>query len=577
MMSDLKKQILDEGSYAFVGNRVTARYTEEFDPMHQHNVYLAALPSILSDREAAYQLRLEPAYLESERQLSIEYRQHAVQRLVNVVQPTANQLELHQRFSRVIRSGYVTRNPLSAEWNKQLRSAFPNLLWDEVNEYTKPVISPSATGFSIIGTSGVGKTKSVERVLAYYPQLIVHHEYNGNAFDRHQLVWLKLECPYNGSLKALVLNFFQSVDVVMGTDFYRKFHKSRRSADELLPDMAIIASSLGLGVLVIDEIQRLSLAHSGGAEKMLNFFVKLNNQIGVPVVIVGTHKAQNILTKELAQIRRGLGQGDMIWSNQENDEQWQLFVKKIWKYQFTTVETPLDNKLKDALYEESQGILDIAVKLYMLTQWSVIGQSNEKITPAIIKDIARECMKSAQPILSALRNGRTEDLIKYGDVIPLSQEYLEDYLKTQKERVILDGRLNTLQNQQKAEKWDQINVADEELLVIQIAMALINAGVDENTAKDCAKKSLQFNGASTDLKVAMWDAFDLARKERQNVTAAAKSKKSPSTKKNSSKTMPYSEQDLRRIVEQGYKDGIPPYQSLHEAGYIHTSLEFHTA
>ena len=37
---------------------------------------------------------------------------------------------------------------------------------------------------------------------------------------------------------------------------------------------------------MIDEIQHLSMAKSGGSEKMLNFFVNLVNNVGVPVILV---------------------------------------------------------------------------------------------------------------------------------------------------------------------------------------------------------------------------------------------------------------------------------------------------
>ncbi|AIQ20647.1 hypothetical protein H70357_31130 [Paenibacillus sp. FSL H7-0357] len=566
--------MLADGTHAFVGNRAIARYTESLDPMHQHNVYIAALPPILSTKEAAVQLRLEPAYLESEREQAPEYRQHAVQRVSNLIQPTPNQLDLHQRISRVIRGGYVTRNPLSAEWTKQLRSAYPELKWDGEDDYTKPVLSSAATGFSIVGTSGVGKTKSVERVLAYYPQLIVHHEYNGHRFERHQIVWLKLECPYNGSIKALVFNFFQSVDVIMGTDFYRKFYKSRRSADELLPEMSLIASSLGLGVLVIDEIQRLNKAASGGAEQMLNFFVKLNNQIGVPVILIGTHKAQQILTKEFAQVRRGLSQGEMIWTPLSvDDREWEMFIKKLWKYQFTSEYTPLDDSLRDMMYDQSQGIVDIAVKLFMLIQWSLIGFAEvEKITPQLIKQTAKTHMKTAQPILDALRNGDEEKLITYGDVIPLEADLLNNFYQNQRGKLVVSGRMNTLAMQQKLESVESVGEADEELLVIQIAMNLVNMGVEQELAKACAKKALDRNGASHDIKIAMWDAFELVRvsKEEQSQPKVGRNPKS-----RADKNVSYSDQDLRAIYAQALSVRKPPYDALGEAGYIRNALEFY--
>ena len=46
-----------------------------------------------------------------------------------------------------------------------------------------------------------------------------------------------------------------------------------------------------LGLLVIDEIQHLNQAKSGGAEKMLNFFLQLMNTLGLPVVLIGTYGA----------------------------------------------------------------------------------------------------------------------------------------------------------------------------------------------------------------------------------------------------------------------------------------------
>ena len=54
--------------------------------------------------------------------------------------------------------------------------------------------------------------------------------------------------------------------------------------------MGQVATQKALGVLVIDEVQRLGLKRSISKEAMLEFFVALVNVIGVPVVLVGTPK-----------------------------------------------------------------------------------------------------------------------------------------------------------------------------------------------------------------------------------------------------------------------------------------------
>jgi len=99
--------------------------------------------------------------------------------------------------------------------------------------------------------------------------------------------------------------------------------------------MATVAANHYIGVLVIDEIQRLSLAKSGGADLLLNFFVQLVNDMGVPVVLVGTYGALAVLSGQFSVLRRGTGQGDLIWDRMQKDGQWELFVKSLFRAQYT--------------------------------------------------------------------------------------------------------------------------------------------------------------------------------------------------------------------------------------------------
>ncbi|WP_419877522.1 ATP-binding protein [Brevibacillus centrosporus] len=560
-MSNYEIQV--QARNVFVGNEVKAKYHDVQEPMYKHNAFIEALPPLLNTSEVAKRLRRSPAYKEEERHFPPEQRLQAVQRLANLVIPMPRLLELEKRFYRMISNGYMPRNPLSAEWKRQMKSAFPEIDWG--TEYYKPVIRSTASGFAIIGASGVGKTTAIESVLSLYPQVIRHSQYNGQSFHQAQIVWLKLECPMDGSTKGLCLNFFQSLDTILNTNYYKSLGKSRRTADELLPDMAALASTLGMGVLVIDEIQRLSIAKSGGAEKMLNFFVQLMNMIGIPVVLVGTFKALNILQREFAQARRGAGQGDLILTNFADDEIWDYFVNVLWNYQWTNVKTPLTPALRDALYDESQGIIDIAVKLYMLVQWRVIGEGNEKITPNLIHEVAKDSLKLAKPILNALRTKDMEVLSQVKDVLPLMRDF-ESYYHRARERVIVEGVLNTVRNQQSM----VTNVIDEEQSpMIRVAQWLVDAGFEPEVARLCAKQAINRSGTQDALQQVMWDAFELA-KENKSKNEVKKSIKKPHIKKK-----PYFENDLRSIVEKAKEKGIPPYEALQQAGYIKEAMEFH--
>jgi len=488
--------------------------------------------------------------------------------LANCVLPLPEYLETGLKFTRMLHNGYLARNPLSPEWAKQIRSGFPNLDWDRGPYKYTPLIRSTSAGFSVIGVSGAGKTTLIESLLSLYPQVIVHREYNGYPFDQQQLVYLKLDCPFDGSPRGLCTNFLFALDQVLGTNYIVKCDNPKYTTDRLLPAMAWIAGAVGLGVLVIDEIQRLKGAKKDGSSTLLNFFIQLTNTMKVPVVLVGTYKAFGLFTKEFALARRTTGQGDVVIHNFADDEVWDFFVNSIWKYQFTNIPTPLSPALKKVLYDESQGIADICVKIYMLAQWQVIGTNDEKITPALIKGIVRENLRNVEPTLRAIRNNDIETLCRIEDVRP-QKNLLEEHLSQAIHRVSLQGTLNTLQNQESAAKAVQTGAGDSP--VEQLAMLLVQAGYEAEVALKCAQKAYLRFASEVDLKLASSEAFRLAAEDfdpKKNTKESHAPHPSPRKEKVSSFSG-----DLREIIKKAAK-GIPPYEALKAAGVIRPATEF---
>jgi ABC-type dipeptide/oligopeptide/nickel transport system ATPase component len=560
-----------------IGRTEDATYRESPNRLYRHNCYIEALPSRWDVREVHRLITQEPYYDEEERKEPALVRLESVNNISKCVFAMPDCFDIERKFSGMLRSGYSDRNPLLPEYVRQLRSGFPSL---DLNN-GPPVMRTTSHGFGIIGPSGVGKSLMIESILGLYPQVIVHEKYNDTIFLQKQLVWLKLDCPFDATMGGLCISFFDMIDTILGTDYIQQYGIRRRKTtiDIMLQSMAKLAASLGLGALIIDEIQRLICRKEIDPKMMLKFFEQLTNTFSVPIILVGTLKAFKLFSESFASSRRLAGQGDIIVKNFAKDECWERFIVKLWKYQYTSTSTPLSRHLINVMYEESQGIADIAVKLYMLSQWRVIGATDERITGSLIRKVADESLNAVKPILTALSNNDMEAL-KDVDDVKIENRVLMEYFRTCAKRVTLSGTLNTLENQQRAATRNKEEMAESP--VGRIASLLICAGHSRDVAVKCANTAASRFAQETDLKKATAEAFRLAiengdselgNEPQQELREAKKTEIVKANLHDKHETVTVSG-DLRQICAAAKKKGQPVYEVLREAGYIKPATEF---
>lgn len=555
----------DEYGFKVTSRAEIAQYKPQVIPEYKNNPFIEALPSILSREEAIEQLCVYPEYNTKERFLDSHFRYHLIQRLFRYFQPLPQHIDLEQKISRLLRQGYLARNPMSNGHPMALQQVRKHVLEanDSVNRLRMYEIHQLANSFVIMGISGIGKTTSIERVLSLYPQIIVHE----TPLNLYQLVWLKLDCPFDGSVKGLCVQFFSKVDELFGTNYKGKFASSaRQSVDMMLPNMAHVAYLHGVGLLVIDEIQHLSAAKSGGAEKMLNFFVTLVNTIGIPVISIGTPKALPILQSEFRQARRGTGQGNVVWNCMKRNINWELLIEGIWEYQWTRKESMLTEEMHNVLYEESQGIVDIAIKLYMLSQICAISTGVEVVTPELVSKVAKESLQLVRPMLKDLKSDDLLELAKYDDIKPIDMDAeIQRYVQ-----IGITERIR-LQRRKEAEKREQQGSTLEKVL-----LELLRMEIEPSIAQKAAEQVVVKHGDSVILGIAVKEAlqlvFELEKSfpEDSSVTAT-KTQKQPKRKKK--EPVSNDPQELRIIIDRGREKQQSAYESLREAGYIKAPIE----
>jgi len=110
----------------------------------------------------------------------------------------------------------------------------------------------------------------------------------------------------------------------------------------------------------------------------------------------------------------------------------EIMLRAMWKNQWTRKKTPFTDEFKDVLYDESQGIIDIAVKLYALAQIKAIADGTEEISAKTIREVAAEKLKLVRSALDALRSGDAKKLAQFGDITPIT---VDDYFAAQSSRI----------------------------------------------------------------------------------------------------------------------------------------------
>jgi len=355
------------------------------DERVQLNPFALAIRPPLTEAEVMDEVARTPPICEAERALPANVRRELVLRLDDFVEPLPRFFELESRISAMIRAGYARRNPLPIGMQRQLAEKQG---LDPSRVVTAPPVT-LAPGLSLIGFSGVGKTTAVSSILNLHTQLHSHSRFLDMPFHQTQLVWVRVACPPTGGPRALLMNIFQEIDRLLGTDYHRRYANARRSAAELIPNLVDLMSTLGLGLLVIDEIQRLVRMGAEEAQLLLDVFTHLRTESHTPVMLIGTPKAMRVLDSAFEQGRRNTSMGHIDWQPMDNNDTWSYFVEQMWGLQWLSTPSPLTKDLLNELYECSQGITDLAVKIFKMAQFTIIGHEKEQLSPKLFKDVVR--------------------------------------------------------------------------------------------------------------------------------------------------------------------------------------------
>ena len=403
---------------AFQGRQINAQYDPDQLNIYQGNPLIECLPPLLETEQMVGVLAKYPDFDESHRNLPTASRLLLLRQAKRFYQPVQQSIELGLALNTMIRDSYQYRNPLDFHQCAERRQQIGAIDWFDIDDYDDD--GSQTDGIIIVGLSGVGKTRSLRRNLAYIPQVITHRSYQGQKLILQQIGWLAIDCPAKGTIWGLCSAFFAAIDRILGTNYLKLYVKDRTKAEVLIKSMATIADIHCLGILVIDEVQNLEGAREGRV--LLNFLVQLSNELKIPIVLVGTFKAEKVLTHAFRIARRGSGYVSPIWralSNNETEDvinDWSIFLKALWRFQYVQHPIKLNKALSNTLYDVSVGIIDLAIKIFISAQGRAILTGTEKLTSGLFRSVAHDEFPWTSAAVNAMKVGTKTALLKYEDL-----------------------------------------------------------------------------------------------------------------------------------------------------------------
>ena len=417
------------------------------------NPLIEALPLPLTKERIFTNFLYLPSVGNDELLLPAEERRFCVNALFSFRQPQPHHGQIGLMLDELIREGLVGRNPF-----------VPGTLTHthfSITEGTDGIPPPSpeqltAKAGLVSGLSGMGKSTGMLRILTTcYQQVIQHTSYKGKPLPELQVVWLYVRIPYNASLKEFILAFFEALDMAIygpGIEHYyaeaTRLGGNNRSLVRLFRKRA---RQHHLGVIVVDELQWLSIKRSRGSDEIGNFLHELLDIVGIPILFCGTYKAYDLLLTTVHETRRtvSIGKIDCVPKTADSGE-WKQFWKSLRPLQWLKHPEALSDQDGSLVHDLIQGVYDFAIKLFTIAQWRAMANGSEKIDAAILRSIMANELSPLRGALEQIKNPdkgwerRYEDLMPGEDILAGLVSHAGDSLFIARMREIIRNEIDAV-------------------------------------------------------------------------------------------------------------------------------------
>lgn len=310
--------------------------------------FTTKLPEMKSGNELISALSIIPEYDETICQQNQAVRLMALSDLYQIYIPSQMSLEIYSKLYLALLRSMQKKGTQMA-----IKQRYEN--YKAIQQQSYSGILGGYDSFTIIGTSGIGKSSAISRAIS----LITENRIIETDKPYTKIIpCLIVQCPFDSSVKGMLLEILRKVDEELGTDHYNHAIKSRAATTDMLIGSVSSIALNHIGMLVVDEIQ--NVVNSKNGKSLIGALTQLINNSGVSICMVGTPESTLFFEQAMQLARRSVG---LQYTTMKYDEYFQSFCKIIFKYQFLKNQTEITVAITEWLYEHSAGVVSVVVSL----------------------------------------------------------------------------------------------------------------------------------------------------------------------------------------------------------------------
>lgn len=386
------------------------------------NPYIEALPQMEETKNEILD-RIEyfpPIFTARDRAKGELVRIAELARIGSIIYPFAEYRKPASNTTINIREAYVSRNPRKVVTQRRDTMIATMKDLNDEDAFRSIAFKSSALGQLIMAVSGSGKTTLGGGVLAPYCCVIEHTEYKGQPFRCRQIPVIPMAVLNNGSLMGFCIQFFETIDMILGNTHYAREAKALRTIPLMTLLIRKVVKAVGLGLIFIDDVQNLRAVMGKQAEMVLDLFSYLLEIAGVSLLLSATPALEPVMARSMRNIRKlttgGMSRFPVMT---RNDLQWIALATAVWRYQNVKHPGPLTEDVLDAWHACSGGNPAFTLLSFALAQRQEIGE-RETLNASSFERVFETDMILLKPAIKALLSGKAADLQKFDDLVPKS-------------------------------------------------------------------------------------------------------------------------------------------------------------